>query len=81
MWVTTCRWRIRRQTGIGWDLAAPPAMAYYDAPNQRLMYIVRDTEGNWGEPEVVDATGDVGKYASLRISRDRRHHVVYYDAE
>jgi len=61
-------------------LAAPPAMAYYDALNQRLMYIVRDTKGNWGEPEIVDATGDVGQYASLRISRDRRHHIVYYDA-
>ena len=62
-------------------LAAPPAMAYYDALNQRLMYIVRDTKGNWGEPEIVDTTGDVGQYASLRISRDRRHHVVYYDAD
>ena len=62
-------------------LAAPPAMAYYDALNHRLMYIVRDTEGHWGEPEVVDAAGDVGQYASLRISRDRRHHVVYYDAD
>jgi hypothetical protein len=62
-------------------LAAPPAMAYYDALNHRLMYIVRDTRGNWGEPEVVDAAGDVGQYASLRISRDMRHHVVYYDAD
>jgi hypothetical protein len=62
-------------------LAAPPAMAYYDALNQRLMYIVRDTKGNWSEPEIVDATGDVGQYASLRISRDKRHHVVYYDAD
>ena len=62
-------------------LAAPPAMAYYDALNHRLMYIVRDTKGNWGEPEIVDVTGDVGQYASLRISRDRRHHVVYYDAD
>lgn len=62
-------------------LAAPPAMAYYDALNHRLMYIVRDTKGNWGEPEIVDAAGDVGRYASLRISRDRGHHVVYYDAE
>jgi hypothetical protein len=62
-------------------LAAPPAMAYYDALNQRLLYIVRDTKGNWGEPEIVDATGDVGQYASLRISRDKRHHVVYYDAD
>ena len=56
-------------------------MAYYDALNHRLMYIVRDTKGNWSEPEIVDATGDVGQYASLRISRDRRHHVVYYDAD
>jgi hypothetical protein len=62
-------------------LAAPPALAYYDELSQRLMYIVRDTKGNWGEPEIVDATGDVGRYASLRISRDRRHHVVYYDAD
>ena len=62
-------------------LAAPPAMAYYDALNQRLLYIVRDTKGNWSEPEIVDATGDVGQYASLRISRDKRHHVVYYDAD
>ena len=62
-------------------LAAPPAMAYYDALNHRLMYIVRDTKGNWGEPEIVDASGDVGQYASLRISRDRGHHVVYYDAK
>ena len=62
-------------------LAAPPAMAYYDALNHRLLYIVRDTKGNWGEPEIVDANGDVGQYASLRISRDRRHHVVYYDAD
>ena len=62
-------------------LAAPPAMAYYDALNQRLMYIVRDTKGNWGKPEIVDASGDVGRYASLRISRDKRHHVVYYDAD
>ncbi len=62
-------------------LAAPPAMAYYDDLNHRLMYIVRDSKGNWGEPESVDTTGDVGQYASLRISRDRRHHVVYYDAE
>ncbi len=62
-------------------LAAPPAMAYYDALNHRLMYIARDTKGNWGEPEIVDANGDVGQYASLRISRDRGHHVVYYDAD
>ncbi len=62
-------------------LAAPPAMAYYDALNHRLMYIARDTKGSWGKPEIVDATGDVGQYASLRISRDRRHHVVYYDAD
>jgi len=62
-------------------LAAPPAMAYYDALNQRLLYIARDTKGNWGEPEIVDATGDVGQYASLRISRDKRHHIVYYDAD
>jgi hypothetical protein len=62
-------------------LAAPPAMAYYDALNHRLMYIVRNTEGVWSEPEIVDANGDVGHYASLRISRDRRHHVVYYDAD
>jgi hypothetical protein len=62
-------------------LAAPPAMAYYDALNHRLMYIARDTKGNWSELEIVDATGDVGQYASLRISRDRRHHIVYYDAD
>ena len=62
-------------------LAAPPAMAYYDALNLRLMYIARDTKGNWGEPEIVDANGNVGQYASLRISRDRGHHVVYYDAD
>jgi hypothetical protein len=62
-------------------LAAPPAMAYYDALNHRLMYIARDTKGNWGEPEIVDENGDVGQYASLRISRDRGHHVVYYDAD
>lgn len=61
-------------------LAAPPAMAYYDALKHRLMYIVRDTKGNWGHPEVVDDTGDVGQYAALRISRDRQHHIVYYDA-
>lgn len=61
-------------------LAAPPAMAYYDAQNKRLMYIVRDTKGNWSEPEAVDAIADVGQFASLRIDRDRRHHVVYYDA-
>ena len=62
-------------------LAAPPAMAYYDALNKRLMYIVRYRTGNWGEPEVVDATGNVGQHASLRISRDKRHHIVYYDAD
>ncbi len=62
-------------------LGAPPAMAYYDALKKRLMYIVRDRVGNWGEPEIIDATGDVGQYASLRISRDKRHHVVYYDAD
>ncbi len=62
-------------------LAAPPAMAYYDAQNQRLMYIARDRTGNWGEPEIVDTTGDVGQHASLRISRDKQHHVVYYDAD
>ncbi len=62
-------------------LAAPPAMAYYDAKNQRLMYIVRNRTGDWGEPEIVDATGSVGQYASLRIGRDKRHHVVYYDAD
>jgi len=73
----------RHRAGLAdWaGLAAPPAMAYYDALNQRLMYIVRDRKGNWGEPEIVDATGDVGQYASLRISRDKRHHVVYYDAD
>ena len=73
----------RHRAGLAdWTgLAAPPAMAYYDALNQRLMYIVRDRKGNWGEPEIVDATGDVGQYASLRISRDKRHHVVYYDAD
>lgn len=60
-------------------LSAPPAMVYYDALNKRLMYIVRDTKGNWSEPEVVDASGAVGEFASLRIGRDRRHHVVYYD--
>ncbi|MEO8327087.1 MAG: carbohydrate-binding protein, partial [Nitrospirota bacterium] len=37
--------------------------------------------GKWREPEIVDSTGDVGQYVSLRISRDRRHHVVYYDAD
>ncbi|MGB5053188.1 MAG: hypothetical protein WBO24_02205 [Nitrospirales bacterium] len=62
-------------------LGAPPAMAYYDALKQNLMYIVRDEKGKWREPEIVDSTGDVGKYVSLRISRDRRHHVVYYDAD
>jgi hypothetical protein len=62
-------------------LSAPPAMAYYDALNHRLLYVVRDTRGNWLEPEIVDATGDVGQYASLRISRDKRHHIVYYDVE
>jgi len=62
-------------------LGAPPAMVYYDALHHRLLYIVRDTKGNWGVPEIVDAAGDVGQYASLRISRDRRHHVVYYDAD
>ncbi len=62
-------------------LSAPPAMAYYDAMNHRLMYIVRDTRGNWGQPEIVDASGNVGQYASLRISRDRRHQIVYYDAD
>ena len=37
--------------------------------------------GTWGDPEIVDATGNVGQYVSLRISRDKRHHVVYYDAD
>ncbi len=69
-------------TGRHWvGLAAPPAMAYYDALKHRLLYIVRSEEGKWSEPEVVDADGDVGQYVSLRISRDRRHHVVYYDAD
>ncbi len=62
-------------------LGAPPAMAYYDALKQNLMYIVRDENGKWREPEIVDSTGDVGQYVLLRISRDRRHHVVYYDAD
>ncbi|HNP30143.1 MAG TPA: hypothetical protein PKK23_13935 [Nitrospirales bacterium] len=62
-------------------LGAPPAMAYYDALKQNLMYIVRDEKGKWREPEIVDSTGDVGQYVSLRISRDRRHHIVYYDAD
>lgn len=62
-------------------LAAPPAMAYYDALNKQLMYIVRDTKGNWSEPETVDSAGDVGRFVSLRIGRDRRHHMVYYDAD
>lgn len=61
--------------------AAPPAIAYYDASAKRLMYIVRDTLGNWGEPETVDASGNVGQYAALRIGRDKRHHIVYYDAD
>ncbi len=62
-------------------LSAPPAMAYYDAANKRLMYIVRDTKGNWSDPETVDSAGDVGRFVSLRIDRDRRHHVVYYDSD
>jgi hypothetical protein len=61
--------------------AAPPAVAYYDASAKRLMYIVRDTLGNWGKPEMVDASGNVGQYAALRIGRDKRHHIVYYDAD
>ena len=62
-------------------LAAPPAMAYYDAEAKRLLYIVRDTLGNWSAPEVVDASGDAGQYPALRIGRDKRHHIVYYDAQ
>ncbi len=62
-------------------------VAFYDAHEKRLMHTrrLRSPDGpSWTTPEVVDNTGDVGKYASMKIVRrqpyDESFHISYYDA-
>ena len=65
---------------------------YYDADNGDLKYVTSDDTHAWSAPVVLDAVGDVGKYASMTVYYEgqkekmngayegRYPHIVYYDA-
>lgn len=61
-----------------------PAIAYYDFTNGDLMYVrAIDSSGSqWESPVIVDQTGDVGRYCSLKEVGpvgDLRPAISYYD--
>ncbi len=45
----------------------------------RVGYVMRDADGNWGEPEVISQAGRSARNASAALDRDGRLHVVWED--
>jgi ABC-type phosphate/phosphonate transport system substrate-binding protein/predicted enzyme related to lactoylglutathione lyase len=59
-----------------------PAISYYDSdPNDNLKYArALDTNGSsWGPPVIVDSTGSVGRFSSLKVVNGNPA-ISYYDS-
>jgi hypothetical protein len=69
-------------TSLALDPLGNPMIAYYDATNHRLR-LAQCPDPNCANPAAivtVDALGDVGQFASLRLDRFGRAVVAYFDA-
>lgn len=60
------------------DPAGIPAIAYYSASTQDLLF-TRRIDGVWTTPSVIDSPGDVGFGVVMRIDQLGRYHVAYQD--
>jgi hypothetical protein len=57
-------------------------VAYYDATNKDLKYLHKeDAAAEWSVGKVLDAAGDVGRFASLGVSARGYPNIAYYDAD
>ena len=63
--------------------ARGPEVAYYDAgiapATAGRLKVARRANGRWTTPEVVDANGDVGGFASIQQDSVQRPLIAYYD--
>lgn len=56
-----------------------PFISYYDATNQNLKAAFLSVINAW-VPQVVDETGDVGRFSSIGVDSFGTLHISYYDA-
>jgi hypothetical protein len=57
-------------------------VAYYDATNKDLKYLHKEAAASqWSVDNVLDAAGDVGRFASLGVSARGYPNIAYYDAD
>lgn len=68
---------VGQYSSIALDANGYVYIAYYDATNGNLKYASNKT-GVWSDA-IVDSTGDVGKYASIKV-RNQKMYISYYDA-
>lgn len=55
-------------------------VVWYDPAEGNLKFSLRDTDGTWEAPSIIDDTADVGQYPSLAIDHNGQPAVTYYDA-
>lgn len=65
-----------RYSSVTVDAKGRLVLAYYDATEGDLRYLRDDGAGVFGAPIVVDALGDVGRFARVRTDGRARAHIV-----
>jgi hypothetical protein len=60
------------------DTDGRPHVSYHDLSNKQLKYAARTARG-WAV-QIVDSSGDVGRYNSLALDADGAPHIGYGDA-
>lgn len=65
-----------RYSSLTVDAKGRLVLAYYDATEGDLRYLRDDGTGVFGAPIVVDAVGDVGRFARVRTDSRARVHIV-----
>jgi hypothetical protein len=66
---------------IAWDSAGRLHKVYFDRDDRNLKYTVRETNGLWSIPEVIDDGLDCGLYPSLDIAPNGTPGVAYFDGQ